>query len=118
MPLDIQFLLNVDLANNQAFGSTVIDILLAEHVFSSVPNLLDRVNCVYGTVESILFEIARSAPFCFDLGFDDELTLSFSAEVRAKRPRNVEGLLGIEGDVAERDGHSVPMHDLGSLILM
>ena len=73
---------------------------------------------MYGTVESILFEIARCAPFCFDLGFDDELTLSFSAEVRAKRPRNVEGFLGIERDVAERNGHSVPMHDLGSLILM
>ena len=72
-----------------------------------------------GTVESILFEIARGAPFCFDLGFDNKLTSALAeTEVRAKRPRNVEGFLGIERDVAERNGHSVPMHDLGSLILM
>ena len=119
--LNIQFLLDVHLADNHTFGSTVIDILLAEHIFSRVSNLLDRVNCVDGSVESILFEVATCASFGFDLRFNDELTaalLCALAEVCAKRPCNVEGFLSTESDVAEGDGHSVPMHDLGSLILM
>ncbi len=65
-------------------------------------------------MEAILSEESPSAPFYFDLGFDYELLFVVDTE----RASHIESLLSAESHMAKRDGNTVAMQNLSTLILM
>ena len=65
-------------------------------------------------MEAILSEESPCAPLNFDLGFDHELLFVVDTEGAS----DIESFLSAESNMAERDGNSVPMKNLSTLILM
>ena len=66
------------------------------------------------SLELVFPEGTETSAAAEDLGLDDEVALLLLSEL----PGDKERLLAVEGDVADGDGDSVLVKELGSLILM